>query len=157
MALVQNKDHYHQMIEKVIDECSYKFYQIIPDMNITCTCVHHASKQADPECSKCLGTGYKITIKIIYGAANDEMKGSTSLGLESSRIIKEYFISKRFSVHPNDVFIDNDDLYYVFRIEKIKGLKGVHTHNEVTCVKRTNDSQKALVNFNKILNNHKKK
>lgn len=157
MSLVKNKDHFHKMIEKVIDECSYRMYQIIPDINIQCTCVDHASKQADPECPKCLGTGFKIVIKIIYGAANDEMKGSTSLGLESSRVIKEYFISKRFQVHPDDMFIDGDDLYYVFRIEKLKGLKGTYTHNEVTCVKRTNDSKKALNNFYKILENHKKK
>lgn len=157
MALVKNKDHYHQMIQKVIDECSYKFYQIIPDINIECPCVDHPSKQADPECTKCLGTGYRITIKMIYGAANDEMKGSTSLGLESSRVIKEYFVSKRFDVHPDDVFVDGEDLYYVFRIEKLKGLNGTHTHNEVTCVKRTNDSQKALKNFYKIIESHKKK
>lgn len=157
MALVQNRDHYHEMIQKTIDECSYKFYQIIPDLNFKCTCVHHPTKQADPECPKCLGTGHRITIKMIYGAANDEMKGSTSLGLESSRIIKEYFVSKRFEIHPDDMFIDNDDVYYVFRIEKLRGLKGTHTHNEVTCVKRTNDSKKALANFNKIIAKHKKK
>ena len=152
-----NREHFHNKIKDTIEECSYDFFVVQPNKHIACTCTEHSTKQADPECKKCLSTGYKITIRKIHGACNDELKGGNSLGSESSKIIRNYFINSKYKVHDDDLIIDKDEVYYVFRTARMRALKGYETHQEVTAVKKTIDHNKILNNFNTIIKRHASK
>lgn len=147
-----NKEMFHNSILRTIDECSYKFYVVKPNKSIKCICTNHTTKQANVECKKCLGTGYKIVIKRYYGASNDKMKGGASIGTKTSQIIKTYFLKCEYKIAEDDLIVDDNELYYAFRVEDMKGLKGVKTHQEVMAVKRKNDHDIALQNFKDILN-----
>ena len=146
-----NRDYFHKKIIDTIEECSYNFYVVQPNKNISCTCTEHATKQPDTECKKCLGTGHKITIRRFRGACNDVLKGGASLGAESSKIIKNYFVNMKYPLHEDDLIIDGNEVFYVFRISHMKALKGVETHQEVTAVKKTIDHSKILNNFYNII------
>lgn len=152
-----DNDSFHASINITIDKCSYKFYVVRPNKEIKCTCIDHTTKQPDVECKKCLGTGYKIIIKMMYGASNEEMKGGVTRGVKASQIIKNYFISNKYKIFVDDLIIDEDEIYYAFRIEDMKGLKGVKTHQEVMCIKKMNGHTKALQNFKDIIAKNKSK
>lgn len=153
--IVRNKNSFHNNILKVIEECSYNFYIVKPDKTRKCICINHTTRQAAPDCSKCLGTGYRIIIKQIRGACNDDMKGAVSIG-KSSQVIKYYFIPNRYKINEDDIFIDDNEAFYAYRVERQKGLNGIQTHQEVTSVKRKNDHDLLIANFNKILAKHNK-
>lgn len=154
--MVSNKAGFHNKILKTIEECSYNFYIVKPDKTIKCTCVNHTTRQAAPDCVKCLGTGYKIVIKMYRGACNDDMTGSASRG-KMSQIIKYYFVPAKYIVNEDDIIIDDNEAFYVFRSERQKALHGHLTHQEVTAVKRKNDHDILMVNFWNIINKAKQK
>lgn len=76
---MMDNQYFHDKIRKTIEECSYKFFIVIPDLERACTCTCHSTKTANPKCKKCLGTGYRITIKTIEGASDEEVKGGATL------------------------------------------------------------------------------
>ena len=151
------EDNYHNLLKKVIEECSYDFYVVHPDQNTVCSCFNSATKQADSNCKKCLGTGYKISIRKAHGASYDEVKGGQTLMIQKSPVVKNYFVDKaKFKLYEGDYIFDNDEIYYVFRIKNAKGLQGFPTHQEVMCSRKNNDRSVIYTNFNKILDHYYK-
>ena len=154
-------DKYHRLLAKVLNETCYPFYVVHPDLNYRCSCNNSVTKQADPKCKKCLGTGQKIRIRQIEGLADDELKGGNMLGVEKSQVVKNYFIKRTFNLYEGDYIFDNEQIYYVFRVMNLKGLHGYHTHQEVICSRKNNDREVIYNNFKDILKHyyalHKKK
>lgn len=152
-----NNNAFHKEIAKTIDRCSYTFYVIHQDLSIDCVCKKRATEQADAECKKCLGTGHKIIIRKTKGASNNKLKGTATLGVMSSRVIKDYFITNHFIPFEKDLIVDDNEIYYVHRLERRRALNGVYTHSEITTSKLTNKHNTVLNNFYDILNKHKSK
>lgn len=152
-----DRDNYHKKVIRTIEECSYKFYVIKRMMDFNCPCINPTTKQANIECPKCLGTGKRITIKIIYGASNEELKGRLSNGTEATQIIKKYFVKEVYSVNELDIIVDNDSMFYVNRIEHVRGLKGTFTHQEVYSIKLKNDHDIRIKNFYSLIEKHQQK
>lgn len=145
---------WNQKIRDTIERCAYDFYVIHPITKIRCRCVEHSTKQADPTCKLCLGTGYKIKIKKIRGAANDIEANAAGRGVRGSEAItvaKTYFIDSKYPIEDYDVIIDEDEVLYVFRIHTMKGLQGEVTHNQVTAYPLKNDQKVTLKNFKEIM------
>jgi hypothetical protein len=147
-----DKQHFTDMIKNSIEICSYNFFVVQQDFNNKCSCVDHNTKQPDESCKKCLGTGYKCTIRKCRGASNDELKGGATLSERSARIIKNYFIDDKFPIYDNNLIIDNNEIYYVYRVERMKGIYELNTHQEVTAVLLTNKHDVILNNFKNIIN-----
>lgn len=152
-----DKKYFHDMIIKTIETCSYKFYLVQQDFDVACTCTEHSTKQADYKCKNCLGTGYKIRIKTLEGASQDELKGGATLGERSARLIKNYFMKPKFKLTEKNLIIDDDTVFYVHRIQKRRGFDGEYVYQEVMAAKQTNYHNTILNNFKEILNNSKKK
>lgn len=152
-----DKQYYHDNIVKVIEAFSYKFYVVIPDHSVACSCTCHTTKDPDPTCKKCLGTGYRITIKQIKGASNEELKAGNSLSPQSSRVVKNYFILAKYPLKENDYIIDENEIYYVFRNTLCRGLEGEKTHQELIAARLNNNHDVILNNFNEIINKSKRK
>ena len=154
-----NNNIWHQKIKDTIEKCEYEFYTINPINSITCTCVNHATKQADPRCMYCLGTGYKIKIRKIKGASNEiesNIAGKGVKGSAAESVGRTYFIDSKYPIGEHDLIVDNDEILYVYRIYKMKGLKGEHTHNEIKVIPKRNDSSAILANFKRIMKMYKK-
>lgn len=147
-----DKQHFTDMIKKTIEVCSFNFFIIQQDFSKQCTCVDHTTKQADENCKKCLGTGYKIKIKKCRGACNDELKGGATLAARSARITRDYFIDNKYELHDNNLIVDRNEIFYIYRVEKMKGVYDMDTHQEVTAILRTNDHDKILDNFLDVIN-----
>lgn len=139
-------------IKQVIECCSYNFFLIQQDFNIKCTCLNQTTLQPDDNCKKCLGTGYKVKIKKCRGASDDQLKGGATLSARSSRIIKKYFIDSKYSIFENNLIIDNYNVYYVYRTQKMRGVYEQYTHKEITATLKTENHDKILNNFLNIIN-----
>lgn len=147
-------NYWNQRIRDTIEKCSYPIYIVHPIEDIKCTCVNHSTKQADPLCKMCLGTGSKIKIRKIKAAANDIESNTAGKGIRGSSAIavgKTYFIDSKYPIGDSDMIIDNDEVLYVFRVYTMKGLEGVVTHNEVNALPMRNDHKVTLKNFRDLM------
>ena len=150
------KERFEQGILNSIERCSYDFYIVHPDKNYICTCTEHATKQPDKKCKKCLGTGYIIKIYTARGACNETMKGGAIMSTQTTSITRMYYIPYKYKLQEDDLIIDDNTIYYIFRLEKKKAIKGDITHYEVTATKRNGDHTIAINNFNNIIDKYKK-
>lgn len=154
--MIQSNE-FNKCIQDTIDRCSYDFYVVHTNLAIDCVCTKQATGQPDAACKKCLGTGHKIVIRKTRGASNNELKGTATLGVMSSRVAKTYFIKSNFVPNEKDLIIDDNEVYYVHRFERRRSLEGIYTHSEIASIKQTNRHNTILNNFYQILNKHKKK
>jgi hypothetical protein len=140
-------------IKQTIEQCAYNFFVVQQDENFKCSCVNHSTKQPDPACKKCLGTGFKVKIKKMRGACYEEMKGGATLSSKTSRIMRTYYVDNKYDFWENNYIIDRGQIYYVYRSAILVGLGGEITHKQVTSVLKTEDHDKVLKNFMHIINN----
>lgn len=155
-----NTTYFHNSIKRMIERMAYDFYVIKPFMDITCPCMLDASEQANPDCHMCLGTGHKIAIKKIRGASNEvesNVAGKSVKGSAAITVGRTYFIDKKYTLSNNDLIVDGDEIFYVYRPYKMKAFNGEHTHDEIQAIPKRNDHEKILNNFKKILEKHNKK
>ena len=146
--------YWNQRIRDTIETCAYEFYVIHPIKEVQCTCVNHSTKQADPKCKMCLGTGHKIRIRKIKGAANDIEANSSSKNSKGSTaltVAKTYFIDSKYPIDDEDLIVYDDEVMYVFRIYTMKGLNGEVTHNQVTAYPLRADHKITLQNFRELM------
>lgn len=143
---------FKQKILNMIETCSSNFFVVKRDTRIQCDCVDHATKQPVASCKKCLGTGYKVSIKKMRGACYEEMKGGATLSSKTSRIMRTYYIDPSNTIAENDYIVDHNEVYYVYRIAVMRGLEGEITHKQVTAVLKSEDHDKIFKNFITIIN-----
>lgn len=151
--------YFDRKIKEQIEACSYDFYIVNPIKDVKCTCVDIKTNQAEPKCINCLGTGYKISIKKIRGASNEVLKNISGKGgvrgSLAEAIVRNYFIDKKYPVSEDALIIDNNLVFYVYRIADMKGLEGVETHYEIQANLKKNDHNVILNNFKKIMEKYK--
>ena len=143
---------FSQKIKDIIEACSYNFFIVQQDENFQCSCVNHSTKQPDATCKKCLGTGYKVKKKKIRGACNEKMIGGETLSKKTSRITKTFYVDCKYDIYENNLIIDNNEIYYIYRTSIIRGIEGIQTHKEITSVLKTENHDKVLKNFLYIIN-----
>ena len=147
-----NSNLFKNKVLKMIEECASNFFLVEQDKRIQCSCLNHTTKQPDASCQKCLGTGYKVIIKKSRGACWEEMKGGATLSSKTSRIMRTYYMDAKYPIAENNLIIDHNEVYYVYRISVMRGLDGEITHKQVTSVLKSEDHDKILKNFMKVIN-----
>jgi hypothetical protein len=107
-------------IRKPIDLFSHPVWFIIRDKEVTCPCCDVASKQPDPNCHICLGTGNKITLARVK-ASHQNNKISfrgTGIGFSETNIVNVYYTHQKTDIKESDIIVDGDsvdvvkDVYY---------------------------------------------
>jgi hypothetical protein len=146
-----NSDLFVKKIVAMIEECSANYFLVKKDERVRCDCVDHTTRQPFAGCKKCLGTGYKVSIKKIRGACFEEMKGGATLSSKTSRIIRTYYTTVDVQLSENDFIIDQGEVYYVYRIATLRGLDGKATHKQITTVLKSEDHDKIYKNFKAIV------
>lgn len=135
----------------MIETCSSNFFLVVQDRTIQCSCLNHTTKQPSATCQKCLGTGYKVVIKKSRGACWEEMKGGATLSSKTSRIMRTYYMDPKYPIAENNLIIDHNEIYYVYRVATMRGLNGEITHKQVTSVLKSEDHDKVYKNFKKVI------
>lgn len=156
-----NNDYFHQRIKETIEQCAYEFYVIHPIEEVSCPCTNHTTKQPDPKCSKCLGTGYKIKIRKIKGASNEIPTNiGASRNMRGAAVEAEgrtYFVDEKYTIDRSDLIIDGEDILHVYRKFRMKAFKGTSTHFQIETLPKRNETSAMLKNFKAIMERHKNK
>lgn len=145
-----NAERFNKGILDIIKTCSYEFYIINRNLDIQCTCVSHATKQADATCGKCLGTGYKITIKKIRGAAQDSQLPATFRG-GNFLIARNYYIPSTEKLLEEDLIVDNGSVFMAFEYQENISIKGTIPYRKISATKKKFDTKTFFSNFNRII------
>lgn len=108
----------HPMDEKIISvihQYEYPMWFIIRDNLVDCTCVDYHTKQADPHCKKCLGTGKKIrAVRMKAAHQNDKisMRGD-GIGGSEYNIIPVFYSLNDAGARENDLVVDGDEVFII--------------------------------------------
>ena len=148
MNLTRN---FNNGILKMIEQFSDTFYFIKRDETKKCTCVKHETSQANPACEKCLGTGYRITIQAIRGAAQDT-KLPPTFRSDNFIVARNFYVRSEHYLDEDDIIVDNNIPYMVMEQQDLNSLEGTMPYRKICGVKKKFDSEIFIKNFNKIIN-----
>lgn len=99
-------------IKKPIDLFSHPIWFIIADPEVICPCVDHVSKQANPSCSLCFGTGKKVQL-IRVNAAHQNNRISlrgTGIGFSEIDVVNVYYTHAETAIKNGDIIVDGEDI-----------------------------------------------
>lgn len=134
----------------MIDKHSYYMYYIKRDLKSRCTCIKHETKQANPDCPKCLGTGYKITIRKIKAASQDTRLPPTFRS-DNFIVARNFFVNSDTECQEDDVIVDKNTPYMVLEIQELISLEGTIPYRKISGVKKKFDATTFMKNFNNII------
>ena len=138
-------------IMNIIDMYSHDQYVVHRNEKVRCTCTEHATSQADADCPRCLGTGYKITIRKIKAAAQDTKLPSTSFKGKSLAVTRNFFMPTKYAISKDDIIVSYGVPFFVVEIQEMISLEGSLPYNKVTTVKKHFDASIFMTNFNNII------
>ena len=105
-----------ERIQYVIKLFYYPMWFIKLNKQVTCPCVNHNTKQSEPGCPLCLGTGYKI--KLIRAKAarqtteNSAFRGE-GIGFSEKNATDRFFTLDNLELKEDDIIIDNGNVNIV--------------------------------------------
>jgi hypothetical protein len=144
-------NNFDENILKIIEKFSYKFFVVITDHNVKCTCLNGGTTQADPACKKCLGTGFKIKIKEVEGASVESGVPKTIRGSGGFQVAKNFYTKFGIDLNLDDVIVDGNDMWIIYQISDKTGFHGEKVYKKYTAVSKKTDSVIFLKNFNEIV------
>lgn len=104
---------FNKNILKIIDKLSYPMYIVCLDKRYKCPCLSQ-HENADKNCTKCLGTGYKIKIKKIEGVMEpDEVSVRLSGSQQKMAVNNYYFNAKKVDgslIKPDNLIVREDEV-----------------------------------------------
>lgn len=134
----------------MIDRHAYECYYIKRDTSKRCTCIKHETKQANPDCPKCLGTGYKIEIGTLMTAAQDT-KLPPTFRSDNFVVVRNYYMQNFVGLMEEDMIMDNGVPYKIYEIQELISHEGTIPYHKMNASKKKFDSDLFMINFNKII------
>lgn len=109
---------FDKKIRKDIDKWSYYVWFILRDENVICPCVDFTSKQAQPSCKKCFGTGRKVRLRRVKAAHqnNDISARGEGMGTGEKNVVGVYYTNYNYAAHEEDLILDGDTLDKIHHI-----------------------------------------
>jgi hypothetical protein len=146
-------NNFDENILKIIEKFSYKFFVVITDHDVKCTCLNGGTTQADPACKKCLGTGFKIKIKEVEGASTESGAPKTIRGSGGFIVAKSFYIKSEYNIELNldDIIVDGNEVYIVYQGSEKTSFHGQKVYKKYTGIPKKTDATILLKNFNKIV------
>lgn len=138
-------------INNIIGRYSHDQYIVNRNEKVKCTCTEHSTSQADVNCPRCLGTGYKITIRKIQAAAQDTKLPSTSFKGKSLSVTRNFFIPRKYLIQKDDIIVSYGVPFFVVEIQEMISLEGSLPYNKATTVKKQFDANIFMSNFKNII------
>lgn len=144
-----------KMINSVIDRYGYNFYIVKRVANIDCKCVDPTTKEADPNCKMCLGTGKKIKIYKAFGVGREIKTAETYRSSESGTVTpKIFYIKGSIYLNKEDLIIDSEDAFVVFNVQYHRGEHGAPGFTRAVAPTKKFDKINVIKNFKELLHEH---
>ena len=149
--LNKTKQAFNKGILNIIDLMKYKIYVINRETDILCTCYNTGTSQADPNCPRCLGTGYKLKIRETEAACNET--GAPSVMRNSTEFVvsRTYYIPNDIRLNNDDIIVDNGEPWFVVQGTELRSFEGEKVYSKYTCMNKKLNSDVFMENFNKII------
>lgn len=141
-------------IMNMIEKYSYDAFMVNQNTNVKCICINPSTKEPDPNCKKCLGTGRKIKIKKVrLSSDNTDVAGSKQMIRESVDILitQVYYLPAKYKFSKDDIIVDGDDAYIVYQSSTGQSDHGEVIYNKIMAVDKKYDQTKFMDNFNEIV------
>jgi hypothetical protein len=138
---------FNENILNVIEKMSYNFFAVQQDFNVDCICVNFDTKQANPGCKKCLGTGKKIKIKRLRGACQEPKPPSLPRSGREMVEAKNYYIKPDNLMARDNIIVDGDEIFVVQGVQREKAFHGELVFQKCTTVPKKSDTELFLKNF----------
>jgi hypothetical protein len=142
---------FNDKILEIIKMFSYPMFIVQQDTKVKCVCVNYDTKQADPSCKKCLGTGKKIKIKKIEGACIESGAPATVKTSGDFFIAKNYYIPSKWEVYQDNIIVDKDEVLFIYQPQNKTSFKGEEVYQKCLCYLKKMDSEVFLKNFNDLV------
>lgn len=140
-------------IASVIRKFSYPMWIILQDTDVDCPCVDFTSKQADPMCMKCLGTGHKIRLKhILMAHQNDKVsiKGK-EVGTSEYTVYPVFYALTDAKCSQGDFVIDGDEVFVVQHYYAEHSNASSPVYYKIEAMPKKNDNDTLLKHFHEVL------
>lgn len=138
----------------LIDRYGYYAYLIRLNKSIKCNCHNPITKDADPACKKCLGTGFKITISRVFLASREVNEQESNKIQGFSATPKIMYLKGYVEVNKDDIIVDSENAFTVLERQHHRGTHGYQAFTR--CVSFDMKLNKALFikMFKEVLNEY---
>ena len=141
-------------VKTLIDRYGYYAYLIRLNKAIKCECVNPSTKESNPKCKKCLGTGYQIRISKIFMASREATEQEASI-IQSFGITPKICYLKGFvDVHKDDIIVDSENVYNIFTFQHHRGVSGYQAFTRCICPDMKLNKSTFLKLFKEVLNEY---
>lgn len=140
-------------IQSVIKKYSYPMWLIIQDTDVDCTCVDFTTKQADPNCKKCLGTGHKIMLRHINMAHQNSrvsIKGN-DVGTSEYTIFPVFYALTDAKCKMEDLVIDGEGVFVVQHYYAEHSNESSPVYYKIEAMPKKNNAPLLLKNFKELI------
>jgi hypothetical protein len=144
-------DWFDENILEMIRKFSHKFYVVNVDQDVACICINNDTKQPDPNCKKCLGTGNKIKIKRVDGAWRNSNIPPTIRGSADVTIARLYYLKCKYPIKNEDIIVDENEVYNVYKTQLFTSFEGKHVYYRCLTIPKKLDPAAFMKNFNQII------
>lgn len=138
-------------IQKMIETYEGPFYVVNIDHTVQCICQTNSTKEPDIKCPYCLGTGHKITIKMIRGVIQESNGMSTMRQNANYSITKEIFVRPSFPISNEDIVIIESTPYDVYQIKDYRLNENQVIYHICYCTPKKYDTKIFMKQFGKIV------
>ena len=113
-----NIPEFDQKIKDIIETWEYEMYLIHPDSRTNCTCQDKTTRQGDPKCPNCLGTGKKIYISKIKANRQPYVLTDTRYATNNASDAAVYYSRDIYKIQKNDIIVTGTYIDVVQYVEK---------------------------------------
>jgi hypothetical protein len=142
----------HTTVNLLIDR--YGYYQYIVKLNksLLCECVNPSTKEADPYCKKCLGTGHHIKIIKVFGASREGREYESDRTQAFAVTPKIFYFKGNLNIGKDDILIDSENVYIIYSYQHHRGVKGHQAFTRCVCPDLKLNKMIFLKMFKEVLN-----
>ena len=146
--------YFDENILAIIDLLEYDMYIVQPDFKINCVCKDYDTKQGNPLCPRCLGTGQKIKIRKIRGVRqpDDGLYSGARATVEKSW----YYFKNDYKIRPGDYLIWNNRIEKVVEVDPYCSDSNMPVYYFCEAERKKTDVRPFLVNFYRAIRGKKK-
>lgn len=146
---------YHDSFQYVINKYSHDLYVINLDKNVRCKCHIAGSDDPDPACKYCLGTGHRIFVHKVRGAAQTSTFPDTFRATNQILITTSFYLLDDVPVRRDDIIVyDNGDYqgaYIINDAARNNGFNGKFCYTKASGIPKKLDNNIFFQNFHRII------
>lgn len=146
-----SKKTFDRKLERIMELLDHEFYVVYLDKSVKCTCLHQGTGQPEPTCKRCLGTGFKIKIRIVQGVSQESSIPSTMRNTTGFVISRNYYLKSKDRMNNDDLIVDGNGIWFVFQAPDYASFDGEYIYQKCSAMPKKLDPAVFFKNFNQIV------